>query len=47
MLDDKTETAAGAAESRCPVRCEDNPPFEYFNCHPLIGLLPYAEAFKA
>jgi hypothetical protein len=23
-----------------------NPPFEYFNCHPRTGLLPYACALK-
>jgi len=24
----------------------DNPPFEYFNCHPRTGLLPYARALE-
>jgi aldoxime dehydratase len=24
----------------------DNPPFEYFNCHPQTGLLPFAEQLE-
>jgi aldoxime dehydratase len=25
---------------------ENNPPFEYFNCHPRTGLLPYAKMLE-